>query len=171
MTSVDIKKQYASMPAWMSDRLDQMVEEQLSVADRPLARSKRKWVYRAAIAAILVLASGRSVYAVNEYKTVRVFLDKEITSDMKAIHEIQDDIMEIQGVDSVKYVDGEAAWDEFSSAFLTEDMISQFDENPLADDSNIEVKIHLFDNTHSVMDEIQNIEGVRQVSTVRELKQ
>ena len=84
------------------------------------------------------------------------------------------EISDCQSV-SLRYVSGDAAWEEFKATYFTDEngeemteLTEAFSENPLADSFNYEVSVRMNADTQAVRDRISRLPGVRKVTTVRE---
>lgn len=124
----------------------------------------------AAIALAVTMLSGTTAYAayqVQQHKTLRVFFENSITQEQ--IDAIGSQIDQIEGIAVSRYVTSGTAWEEYSSAYLNEELTMAFDTNPLAESSNYEVSVLLTEDTQSIIDKISAIDGVRLVTTLAEL--
>jgi cell division transport system permease protein len=91
---------------------------------------------------------------------VVVFLDEGITQ--KRIDEIQEIIRRRAEVSSINYVSADAAWEQFKSEYLG-DYSDGFTENPLANDSNIEIYLNDVSMQSALVTYLESLPGVREV--------
>ena len=85
--------------------------------------------------------------------------DQEV-ANIKTQLETRDDVLE------VKYVDAEAAWEEFSKEYFGEDSNAQegFADNPLANSDNYEVYMNDIENQADLVEFAEGLPGVRKVN-------
>lgn len=111
---------------------------------------------------LFFLAAGMTVHAVYIHTHLRVFFEQDITPEQfKAIEE---ELRQLEGISSCRYVSPDDAWKEFSETHLTQELVSAFDGNPLADSANFEVGILLNADVREIKAYIENLDGVRLVS-------
>ncbi|MCR5311411.1 MAG: permease-like cell division protein FtsX [Lachnospiraceae bacterium] len=91
---------------------------------------------------------------------VVVFFDEGITQ--KRIDEIQEIIRRRAEVSSINYVSADAAWEQFKSEYLG-DYSDGFTENPLANDSNIEIYLNDVSMQSALVTYLESLPGVREV--------
>lgn len=129
---------------------------------------------RVVIAAVLVLFfstisfTSYAAYHVYQEKNVDVFFISGITEER--LEEIGEELQQIGGVSSVRFVSAEEAWETFQKQYLTEDLAAQFTDNPLADSYSYRVSIGLDADTEQVREQIEALEGVRTTTDLREAK-
>lgn len=129
----------------------------------------------AALSAVFCIAavSSTSLAAYNVYqeKQLAVFMDYDLTQE--EIAAIGDCLSQIPDIASFRYVSGDQAWEEFQAAYLsdTPELVEQFTENPLANSFNYEVSVRMGADTQAVRDQISSLDGVRRITTIRELEQ
>ncbi|MBQ8804633.1 MAG: permease-like cell division protein FtsX [Tyzzerella sp.] len=93
-----------------------------------------------------------------------IFFDKEATDDevanIKTQLEKREDVLE------VKYVDADAAWEEFSKDYFGENSDAQegFSENPLVNSDNYEVYMRSIESQAEVVEFAEGLPGVRKVN-------
>ena len=91
-----------------------------------------------------------------------MFFEQDITPEQfKAIEE---ELRQLEGISSCRYVSSDDAWKEFAEAYLTQELVSAFDGNPLADSANFEVGILLNADVREIKAYIEELDGVRLVS-------
>lgn len=124
----------------------------------------------AVMAGVLILSIGTTSYAVYQTKNLRVFFEPEVTEEQ--LQKAGDAFRAIEGVSEVEYVPGEQAWAEFQAEYFADEaeLAQEFDENPLEDSFNYKLSVELSANTKEVRKAIENVEGVRMVSDLSELK-
>ena len=111
---------------------------------------------------LVLLTAGMTVHAVYIHTHLRVFFEQDITPEQfKAIEE---ELRQLEGISSCRYVSPDDAWKEFSETHLTQELVSAFDGNPLADSANFEVGILLNADVKEIKAYIENLDGVRLVS-------
>lgn len=122
------------------------------------------------IAAFAVLVSGSTSLAYNIYqeKTLAVFMESGLSQ--AEIEDIGEQLAQIPGVSSCRFISGDEAWESFRSEYLTADMAASFTENPLADSFNYRLGVQLNADTEKVRGEISKLAGVRLVQDLKELK-
>ncbi|MBP5151960.1 MAG: permease-like cell division protein FtsX [Lachnospiraceae bacterium] len=91
---------------------------------------------------------------------VVVFFDEGISQ--KRIDEIQEIIRRRAEVSSINYVSADAAWEQFKAEYLGE-YSDGFTENPLADDSNIEIYLNDVSMQSALVTYLESLPGVREV--------
>lgn len=109
-----------------------------------------------------------AAYDLYQTKNVRVFFNYDITPE--EIDAAGRELRSIPGISNIRFVSGEDAWEEFRSAYLTEELSDMFEENPLAGASNYEIAIKLDADTQAIREQIECINGIRKVSNLYELK-
>ena len=89
------------------------------------------------------------------------------------IDALGDELALIPDIVSYRYVNADEAWADFKTSYLSDnpELISSFTENPLADCFNYQVSIRLGADTQAVREQINRLEGVRKITTIREWEQ
>lgn len=157
-----------TMPAEMADALIENCEN----SEKYHIRCSRRRNFCAAAAAVFCLfAAGSTSLAYNVYqeKQLAVFMEADLSQ--ADIDYIGQEITEIDGISSCRFISGDEAWEEFKAAYLTDENgveIVSFKENPLADSFNYEVSVRLNADTQAVREQIDSLPGVRKITTVRE---
>jgi Cell division protein len=158
-----------TMPEQMADAL---------LADCLHAKHTRNFLFRysrliaAALAVIIFTAVGTTSYAAyNLYQTknLMVFFDYGISQEQ--IDAIGQELSAISGLYSLWFKSGDDAWIDFQQQYLTEDIAAQFTENPLKDSSSYCVTVKLNADTNTLREQIEQIDGVRLVNDLNELKE
>lgn len=123
------------------------------------------------IAAFAILISGTTSFAYNIYqeKNLAVFMESGLSQ--AEIDRIGEQLSQIPGVSSCRFVSGDEAWNEFSSKYLDAELTVTFTENPLKNSFNYRIGIRLDANTEKVREEIAQLAGVRLVQNLEELKE
>lgn len=156
-----------TMPSEMADTLLQ----NCSRSHRRHYRYSRYSKICAALAAAFCLtAVGSTSYAAyNAYqeKQLAIFMDSDLTQEEKAA--LGDKLAQMPEISSCNYISGDEAWEEFKSSYLSDDIASAFAENPLKDSDNYQVSVRLGADTQAIRDEISQLDGVRKITTIREL--
>lgn len=143
-------------------------------------RRKRKSENRVAIvcAGIVAALMGcgipcHAAYNLYHVKNLRVFLDEGITQEQ--IHEIGTELKKMEELSNVvinaTFISDGEAWEDFKSSYLTEELSAQFAENPLEDSANYQVTVKIFTDTDNVREHIGQIDGVRKVANLYEIKE
>ncbi|MDE6204295.1 MAG: permease-like cell division protein FtsX, partial [Lachnospiraceae bacterium] len=86
---------------------------------------------------------------------------------------IGDELNNIPGIYSVRFVSADEAWNDFQRSFFSdmdEDITASFTENPLKDSFNYDVIVELNADTKAVRDQIAQLDGVRHISNLKEEK-
>lgn len=161
-----------TMPAEMADALIENCENSEKYHIRC---SRRRNLCAAAAAVFCLFAAGSTSLAYNVYqeKQLAVFMEADLSQ--ADIDYIGQEITEIDGISSCRFISGDEAWEEFKAAYLTDDtgeemtdLTASFKENPLADSFNYEVSVRLNADTQAVREQIDSLPGVRKITTVRE---
>ncbi len=99
-------------------------------------------------------------------------MDYDLTQE--EITAVGDELAQIPGI-KFRYISADAAWEEFKSKYLTEnaELENQIESigNPLMTSFNYEVSVCLDADTEAVRNQISRINGVRRITTKRELKE
>ena len=163
-------KESITMPTEMADILLQ----NCSQTHRKHNRYSRYSKICAALAALIcITAIGSTSYAaynVYQEKQLAIFMDFGLTQEEKAA--LGDQLAQMPEIASCRYISGDEAWEEFKSAYLSEEIAAAIEAegNPLKDSDNYEVSVRLGVDTHAVRDKISRLDGVRKITTIRELE-
>lgn len=113
-----------------------------------------------------------AAYNIYQEKQLAVFMDYDLTQE--EITAVGDELAQIPGI-KFRYISADAAWEEFKSKYLTEnaELENQIESigNPLMTSFNYEVSVCLDADTEAVRNQISRINGVRRITTKRELKE
>lgn len=117
-----------------------------------------------------VSSTSLAAYNIYQEKQLAVFMDQNLTQ--AEIAAIGDELSQIPEISS-HYISGADAWEEFKSKYFSDDpeleeMAASMD-NPLTHSFNYRVSIRLGADTQAIRDEISQIDGVRKITTIREL--
>lgn len=160
-------KESITMPSEMADTLLQ----NCSKSHRRHYRYSRYSKICAALAAAFCLtAVGSTSYAAyNAYqeKQLAIFMDSDLTQAEKAA--LGDRLAQMPEISSCSYISGDEAWEEFKTSYLSDDIAAAFAENPLKDSDNYQVSVRIGADTQAIRDKISRIDGVRKITTIREL--
>lgn len=160
-------KESITMPSEMADNLLQ----NCSQSHNKHYRYSRYTKICAAIAAVFcitaVSSTSYAAYNVYQEKQLAIFMDSDLTQEEKA--ELGDRLAQMPEISSCIYISGDEAWEEFKTSYLSDDIASAFAENPLRDSDNYQVSVRLGADTQAIRDEIGRIDGVRKITTIREL--
>lgn len=160
-------KESITMPSEMADNLLQ----NCSQSHNKHYRYSRYTKICAAIAAVFcITAIGSTSYAaynVYQEKQLAIFMYSGLTHEEKAA--LGDRLAQMPEISSCTYISGDEAWEEFKTSYLSDDIASVFTENPLKDSDNYQVSVRLGADTQAIRDEISQIDGVRKITTIREL--
>lgn len=159
-----------TMPSEMADAL----REGCASHERLHRRSRtnrRRNLCAAAAAVFCIFAAGSTSLAYNVYqeKQLAVFMEADLSQT--EIDYIGQEIAGIDGISSCRFISGNEAWEEFKTAYLTDENgveIVSFEDNPLKDSFNYEVSVRLNADTRAVREQIDSLPGVRKITTVRE---
>lgn len=166
-------KKSITMPVEMADTLLQ----NCSQAHRKHYHYSRYSKICAALAALTFItalsSTSYAAYNVYQEKQLAVFMDSNLTPEEKAA--LGDQLAQIPGIASYAYISGDEAWEEFQAHFLSGDaeleaLAAAFPENPLKDSYNYRISVRLGADTQAIREEISHLDGVRHITTVRELK-
>lgn len=126
-------------------------------------------------AALCICAFGSTslaAYNIYQEKQLAVFMDYDLTQE--EITAVGDALAQIPGI-KLRYISGDTAWEEFKAEYLTgdADLAQQIESlgNPLSQSFNYEVSVRLDADTEAVREQIGRIDGVRRITTIRELKE
>ena len=86
------------------------------------------------------------------------------------IDHIGEELTQIPGITSCYFVSGEEAWEEFRTKYL-DGVADAFSENPLKDSFNYRLSVSLNADTQAIRDKIKQMDGVRLVQNLSELKE
>lgn len=164
-------KKSITMPSEMADTL-------LQNCSRPHIKHYRYSRYSricAVLAAALCICAAGSTslaaYNIYQEKQLAVFMDYDLTQE--EITAVGDALAQIPGI-KLRYISGDAAWEEFKAEYLTgdADLAQQIESlgNPLSQSFNYEVSVRLDADTETVREQIGRIDGVRRITTKRELQ-
>ena len=87
------------------------------------------------------------------------------------IDRIGEQLSQVSGVSSCRFISGDEAWASFSSTYLDADLAAAFTENPLANSFNYRLGVRLDANTQKVREEIAKLDGVRLVQDLKEMNE
>lgn len=161
-------KESIILPSEMADTLLQNCTQ----SHRKHYRYSRYSKICAALAGILCLGAVGSTsfaaYNVYQEKQLAVFMDYDLTQE--EITALGDELAQISGISSCRYVSGDEAWESFRSQYLSDvpELADAFTENPLASSFNYEVSVRINADTQAVRDQIGRLDGVRKITTVRD---
>lgn len=159
-----------ALPQIKKDGLKANLKENLEAGRRFSVRQsgRRLYLAKAATAAGLVLAlscvgmTAHASYTLYQNTHLRVFFEGNI--DKEQMDEIGEEIRRINGVAVCRFVGSDEAWESFQNEYLTSEMTAAFEENPLADSYNYEIRITLDADARQVKEALSELEGVRKVS-------
>ena len=160
-------KESITMP---SDMADTLLQNCLKSHRRHYRYSRYSKICAALAAVFCLTAVGSTSYAAyNAYqeKQLAIFMDSDLTQEEKAA--LGDRLAQMPEISSCSYISGDEAWEEFKASYLSDDIASAFAENPLKDSDNYQVSVRMGADTQAIRDEISRIDGVRKITTVREL--
>lgn len=129
---------------------------------------RRLYLAKAATAAGLVLAlscvgmTAHASYTLYQSTHLRVFFERGV--DQQQIDRLGDEIRRTDGVAACRYVNADEAWKDFQEEYLTSELAEAFEENPLADSYNYEIRITLDADAERIKEALSELEGVRSVS-------
>lgn len=152
------------------DKLKANLKENLEIGRRFSIRQSGHKLYlaKAATAAGLVLAlscigmTAHASYTLYQNTHLSVFFEKNI--DKEQIDEIGEKIRQIDGVAVCRFVGSDEAWESFHNEYLTPELSAVFEENPLIDSYNYEIRITLDADAGQVKEALSELDGVRLVS-------
>lgn len=165
-------KESITMPSEMADTLLHNCTQ-----SRPKYRrySRYSRICTGLAAALCICAFGSTslaAYNIYQEKQLAVFMDYDLTQE--EITAVGDELARIPDI-TFRYISGDAAWEEFKSEFLSGD--AELEEqiasmgNPLIHSFNYEVSVRFGADTEAVRNQIRRIDGVRRITTKRELKE
>lgn len=133
------------------------------VMSKALRRMRYTKLVPAAVCMLLILATaGMTARAVYVNRHLNVFFEKDITTEQ--LHDIETELMQMEGIVSCRYIDADTAWKTFGEDYLTPELMESFEENPLADSANFKVGISLDADAEQMKARIGELDGVRLVS-------
>lgn len=176
INKIDTNKKLANaytqvaLPQIKKDRLKANLKENLETGQHFSIRESGRKLYlaKAATAAGLVLAlscigmTAHASYALYQNTHLSVFFERNV--DKEQIDEIGEEIRQIDGVAVCRFVGSDEAWESFQSEYLTPELSAAFEENPLIDSYNYEIRITLDADAGQVKEAISELDGVRHVS-------
>ncbi|MDE6601408.1 MAG: permease-like cell division protein FtsX [Lachnospiraceae bacterium] len=182
MNEKDILKLKASltMPSEMTDSLIKKCDDSHRQRIGGTYSGRYRGLCAAAAALLCICAVGTTSFAYNVYQEKQLAVFMEAGLSQSEIDYIGQEIAEICEISSrqpvtLQYVSGDEAWEQFKSAYLTDengeemtDLTASFVENPLADSFHYRVSVRLNADTQAVRDQIGRLPGVRKITTVRE---
>jgi len=122
----------------------------------------------AVAAAFVIIITGPTSYAaynIYQEKNLAVFMEASLSQ--AEIDQIGEELMEIPGISSCRFVSGDEAWNEFRAQYLEG---LDFEGNPLKDSFNYRLSVRLNADTQAIREQIGQINGVRLVQDLSELK-
>lgn len=133
------------------------------VMSKALHRMRYTKLVPAAVCMLLILAmAGMTARAVYVNRHLNVFFEKDITAEQ--MHDIEKELMQMEGIVSCRYIDEDTAWKTFGEDYLTPELMESFTENPLADSASFKVGISLDADAEQTKARIGELDGVRLVS-------
>lgn len=138
-------------------------EKRRSTGCKAFERMRKIRLVPAAVCMLLILATvSMTAYAAYVNGHLNVFFEKDIT--MEQLHDIEKELLQMEGVVSCRYIDSDTAWKSFGEEYLTPELMESFEENPLADSENFRVGISLDADAEEIKARIRELDGVRHVS-------
>lgn len=122
----------------------------------------------AGIMALLLTAVGTTSYAaydLYQVKNLDVFFYSDVSQ--KQIDAIGEELANMEGIYSVRFVSSDEAWTIFQREYLTDELARQFTENPLADSYSYRVIVKLNADAGEIIQQISQLEGVRHVTDLK----
>ena len=155
----------------MSTEMSDTLLQSCSQSHRKHNRYSRYSKICATLAALFCIAAiGSTSYAAyNAYqeKQLAIFMSSDLTQEEKAA--LGEQLAQMPEISSCLYISGDEAWEEFKANYLTEEIALYFTENPLKGSDNYQVSIRLGADTQAVRDKISQLDGVRKITTIRDL--
>lgn len=151
---------------------DALTEKLVQGCAHPQKRHNHAHISKIAVSMIAVFAlllSGTTSFAYNIYQeyTLAVFWEKDLSAS--DIDHLGQELADLDGISSCRYISGDEAWAEFSAAYLDADTAASFTENPLADSGNYRLSVSLQADTDEIRAKIADLAGVRLVQNLKEL--
>lgn len=122
----------------------------------------------AAFAILITGSTSHAAYNIYQEKNVAVFMDNNLSQPQ--IDRIGEQLSQIDGVSSCRFISADEAWANFKAEYLNRESAAAFSENPLKDSFNYRLSIRLNADTRTVRNQIRQIDGVRLVQDLSELK-
>lgn len=118
---------------------------------------------------ISIGSTSLAAYEIYQERQLTVFMESSLTAE--EIDAIGEELRKNPAVTSCQFVSGEQAWEEFKDRYFeeNEELAEGFTDNPLADSFNYRIKVRFNSNVTKVRQQILQIDGVRRVSTIRDL--
>lgn len=160
-----------TMPGKMQDRL---LDNCLNTRHSGNILFRYSRLAAAAVMAVILTVVGSTSYAaydLYQVKNLKVFFETGISQEK--IDAIGDELNNIPGIYSVRFVSADEAWSDFQRSFFSdmdEDIAAAFTENPLKDSFNYDVIVELKADTKAVRSQIAALDGVRRVTDLKEEK-
>lgn len=167
-------KEEIKLPSGMAESLVQNCME-----DRRMKKGREHSFYSryAGICAVLlpifiiisIGSTSLAAYEIYQERQLAVFMDSNLTAE--EIDTIGEELQKNPAVVSCRFVSGEEAWEEFKDSYFREDeeIAERFTDNPLADSFHYRIKVRFSSDVTQVRPQILNLDGVRRVSTIRDL--
>ena len=160
-------KDSITMPTEMSDALLQNCSQSHRKHNRYSRYSKICAVLAALFCITAIGSTSYAAYNAYQEKQLAIFISSDLTQEEKAA--LGEQLAQMPEISSCLYISGDEAWEEFKANYLTEEIALYFTENPLKDSDNYQVSIRLGADTQAVRDKISQLDGVRKITTLRDL--
>lgn len=160
-------KESITMPSEMSHTLLENCSTSRRRHNRYSRYSKICAVFAAVFCITAIGSTSLAAYNVYQEKQLAIFMASDLTQEEKAA--LGDRLTQMPEISSCRYISGDEAWEAFKASYLSDDIASAFPENPLKDSDNYQVSVRLGADTQAIRNEISLIDGVRKITTIREL--
>ncbi len=156
------------MPGQVARELTENLSRSKPTGSRLLLRSRLAAAALIAVLAVSIGTTSHAAYSLYQTKNVNVFFVEGISAEQMA--DIKEALEDMPGISAVRFISADEAWQTFQQEFLP-DLGAQFPENPLKDSYNYQVTIRLDADTQEVRRQIEQLDGVRLVSDLRETRE
>ena len=160
-------KDSITMPTEMADTLLQNCSQSHRKHNRYSRYSKICAVLSALFCITAIGSTSYAAYNAYQEKQLAIFMYSDLTQEEKAA--LGEQLAQMPEISSCLYISGDEAWEEFKANYLSEEIALHFTENPLKDSDNYQVSIRLGADTQAVRDKISQLDGVRHITTIRDL--
>lgn len=163
-------KESITMPAEMADALLQNCTRSHQKHYRYSRYSRICAVLAAVFCIGAVGSTSLAAYNVYQEKQLAIFMDYDLTQEK--IADLGKQLSQISDIASYQYISGDEAWEEFKATYFDDapELADSFVQNPLGNSFNYRVSIRMGADTQAVRNQIGQLEGVRLITTIRELE-
>lgn len=122
-----------------------------------------------AVLSVSVCSTSYAAYNLYQTRNLKVFFEYDISQEK--LENIGKEINAIPGVYSIRFESADEAWTNFQKEYLSEGMYDLFPENPLKNSFNYHITLKLDADTEEIKEQIGQLDGVRRINDLNELKE